>query len=281
MKVKVIETENFKVDGGAMFGVIPKSMWNKVYPADENNMCNLSNRLLLIETDDNRKVLVDAGIGNKHDEKFLSHIYVNGEGNLYTSLKKAGYSTEDITDVVFTHLHWDHCAGATYYDEQKNLKLTFPNAHYWVSKSQWEWALNPNAREKAAFQEENLLPLSKSGKLHLIKKNTMLFPGVEVRIYDGHTIGMLSLILYGRNKTLVVPSDLIPTSSHIPLPWISAYDIQPMILLKEKTDFLNEAYEKQWTLFFEHDINGVFCELEKTPKGIKGKNLFPLSELTL
>ncbi len=280
MKVKVLETENFKVDGGAMFGVIPKSMWNKVYPADENNMCNLSNRLLLIETD-NHKILIDAGIGDKHDEKFLSHIYVNGDGNLHTSLKKAGYSTEDITDVIFTHLHWDHCAGATFYNENKELKLTFPNAHYWVSKSQWDWAMNPNAREKAAFQEEDLMPLHQSGKLHLIEKNTMLFPGVEVRIYDGHTIGMISLVLHGENKILAIPADLIPSASHISLPWISAYDIQPMVLLKEKTDFLNEAVEKRWTLFFEHDINGECCELEETPKGIKGKELFPLSELAL
>lgn len=280
MKVKVIETENFKVDGGAMFGVIPKTMWNKVYPADENNMCNLANRLLLIEIE-NRRILVDAGIGDKHDEKFLSHIYVNGSGNLHKSLKNEGYTVDDITDVIFTHLHWDHCAGATYYDDNHQLKLTFPHAHYWVSKSQWEWALNPNIRERAAFQEENLLPLLQSEKLHLIESNSKLFPGVEVRLYDGHTLGMISLILQGEHHSLAMPADLIPTASHLPLPWISAYDIQPMVLLKEKTDFLNEAAEKHWTLFFEHDIYGECCELENTPKGIKAKNMFALSELTI
>lgn len=280
MKLTIIETENFKVDGGAMFGVIPKTMWNKVYSADENNMCNLANRLLLIETD-NRRILIDAGIGNKHDEKFLSYIYVNGEGNLHTSLKNAGYSTEDITDVIFTHLHWDHCAGATYYNENKELKLTFPKAHYWVSKSQWDWAMHPNAREKAAFQEENLIPLYQSGKLHWIEKNTMLFPKVEVRIYDGHTIGMISLIIHGDNTVLAVPADLIPTTAHVLLPWIAAYDIQPMVLLKEKKEFLDEANEKQWVLFFEHDINTECCTLEKTDKGIKVKNVFPLSAIQL
>ncbi|NMD00781.1 MAG: MBL fold metallo-hydrolase [Bacteroidales bacterium] len=280
MKVNVIETENFKVDGGAMFGVIPKTMWNKVYPADENNMCNLANRCLLIETDQ-QLILVDAGIGDKHDEKFLSHICVNGNGNLQKSLKKAGYNPNDITDVIFTHLHWDHCAGATYYDEQHRLNLTFPTAHYWVSKSQWEWALNPNAREKAAFQNENLLPLEKSGNLHFIEKNSELFKNIEVRIYNGHTIGMISLIIHGQNQTLALPADLIPTVSHIPLPWISAYDIQPMVLLKEKMDFLSEAYEKKWALFFEHDINGECCFLEKTNKGIKGLNLFPLNQINL
>jgi len=280
MKLTIIETENFKVDGGAMFGVIPKPMWQKVYPADENNMCNLANRLLLIEVKD-RKILVDAGIGNKHDEKFLSHIYVNGEGNLHKSLEKKGVSTSDITDVVFTHLHWDHCAGATYYNTNRELCLTFPNAQYWVSESQWEWALNPNAREKAAFQDENLIPLQQSGRLNLIEQNTVLYDKIELRIYDGHTIGMISLILHGENSVLAVPADLIPTAAHIPLPWISAYDIQPMVLLKEKTDFLNEAWEKEWILFFEHDINTECCTLEKTNKGIKAKDFLPLSTVKL
>lgn len=278
MKLTIIETENFKVDGGAMFGVIPKSMWNKVYSADDNNMCNLANRLLLIEVE-NRKILVDAGIGNKHSQKFLSHIYVNGDGNLYSSLKNAGYSTEDITDVIFTHLHWDHCAGATYYNNRGELSLTFPNALYWVSKNQWEWALNPNEREKAAFQEENLLPLQQSGKLNLIQNNTTLYNQIELRIFDGHTIGMISLIIHGENSVLAVPADLIPTTAHISLPWIAAYDIQPMVLLKEKKEFLNEAVEKQWVLFFEHDIHTECCTLEKTDKGIKVKKVFPLSTI--
>lgn len=280
MKVNVIETENFKVDGGAMFGVIPKTMWNKVYPADENNLCNLANRCLLIETE-NKLILVDAGIGDKHDEKFLSHICINGKGNLHVSLKEAGYGFSDITDVIFTHLHWDHCAGATYYNDQHQLKLTFPNAHYWVSQTQWEWALNANAREKAAFQEENLLPLQQSGKLHLIETNSEIFKNIELRILDGHTMGMISLIIRGKNGTLALPADLIPTASHISLPWISAYDIQPMVLLKEKTEFLEEAYENKWALFFEHDINGECCFLEKTNKGIKGLELFPLNQFSL
>lgn len=278
MKLFVIETENFKVDGGAMFGVIPKSMWQKVYPADDNNMCNLANRCLLIDTG-NRRILVDAGIGNKHDEKFLSHIYVNGDGNLLKSLQKSGYSTSDITDVIFTHLHWDHCAGATYYNENKELCFTFPNASYWASRKQWDWAMNPNAREKAAFQQENLLPLEKSGKLHLINNDIELFPNIHIRITDGHTMGMISLIIHTEQHIVALPADLIPTAAHIPLPWISAYDIQPMVLLKDKTDFLHQAAEQNWVLFFEHDIFTECCTVQKTEKGYKEMDRFSLSKL--
>ncbi len=250
MKVEIVLTSNFKVDGGAMFGVIPKSMWNKVYPADENNLCNLANRCLLIDTGE-RRVLIDAGIGNKHDEKFLSHIYVNGEGELLSSLQTLGYKPEDITDVVFTHLHWDHCAGATYYSENRsNILLTFPNAIHWASKKQWEWAMNPNPREKAAFQKENLLPIAESGKLQLIERNVELYQGIELRLSDGHTMGMISIIIRANEKTIALPADLIPTAAHIPLPWISAYDIQPLLLLKEKESLLNEAVEHNWILFF-------------------------------
>jgi glyoxylase-like metal-dependent hydrolase (beta-lactamase superfamily II) len=278
MKLFVIETENFKVDGGAMFGVIPKSMWQKIYPADENNMCNLANRCLLIDTG-NRRILVDTGIGNKHDEKFLSHIYVNGDGNLFKSLQKSGYSTNDITDVIFTHLHWDHCAGATYYNKDKELCLTFPNATYWASRKQWNWAMNPNAREKAAFQQENLLPLLQSGKLNLLDNDVELFPNIHIRITDGHTIGMISLIIQTEKHIVALPADLIPTAAHIPLPWISAYDIQPMILLKDKTEFLRQAAEQYWVLFFEHDIFTECCTVQKTEKGYKEMERFSLNQL--
>jgi len=279
MKIKIIETPNFKVDGGAMFGVIPKSMWQKVYPADENNMCNLANRCLLI--DNGKKViLIDTGIGDKHDEKFLSYIYVNGEGNLISSLYKHGYSPQQITDVIFTHLHWDHCAGATKFNSDKTkIELVFPNANYWTSKKQWEWAIKPNIREKAAFMKENLLPLLDSGKLNFIEKNTFFDENIELRLYDGHTMGMISIIIYLKNKTIALPADLIPTSAHIPLTWISAYDIQPLLLLEEKQNFLNEAYEKNWFLFFEHDINVECCNLQKTEKGIKPSEYFLLEQI--
>jgi glyoxylase-like metal-dependent hydrolase (beta-lactamase superfamily II) len=279
MKIKIIETPNFKVDGGAMFGVIPKSMWQKVYPADENNMCNLANRCLLI--DNGKKViLIDTGIGDKHDEKFLSYIYVNGEGNLIGSLYKHGYSPQQITDVIFTHLHWDHCAGATKFNSDKTkIELVFPNANYWTSKKQWEWAIKPNIREKAAFMKENLLPLLDSGKLNFIEKNTFFDENIELRLYDGHTMGMISIIIYLKNKTIALPADLIPTSAHIPLTWISAYDIQPLLLLEEKQNFLNEAYEKNWFLFFEHDINVECCNLQKTEKGIKPLEYFLLEQI--
>ncbi len=278
MKLHIIETENFKVDGGAMFGVIPKTLWNKVYPADENNMCNLANRCLLIDNGI-EKILIDTGIGNKHDEKFLSHIYVNGEGNLQKSLQKVGYSFEEITDVVFTHLHWDHCAGATYYDDNKNLCLTFPNARYWVSKKQWDWAMNPNAREKAAYQPENYMPIWEKQRLYFIDNDRELFKNIHVRITDGHTMGMLSLIIKMPEFILALPADLIPTAAHVPLPWISAYDIQPMVLLADKTLFLTEAYEKNWVLFFEHDINGECCRITKTNKGFAPSEYFNLHSL--
>ncbi len=281
MKVSIISTENFKVDGGAMYGVIPKSMWSKVYPADEKNMCNLANRCLLIETD-NKRILVDTGIGDKHNAKFLSHIYVNGDGNLYKSLTKAGLTTDDITDVVFTHLHWDHCAGATHYNADKtNIELTFPRATHWVSKAQWEWANNKNTREKAAFQDENLIPLKESGMLRFIENNGWLFPDIEVRLFNGHTIGMISLIIHGKNNTLAVPCDLIPSFTHIPLTWIAAYDIQPLVLLNEKTAFLQEACQKKWILFFEHDINVECCTLQQTAKGIEAKDIITLSSVRL
>ncbi len=278
MKLFVVETENFKVDGGAMFGVIPKSMWQKVYPADENNMCNLANRCLLIDTG-SHKILVDTGIGNKHDEKFLSHIYVNGDGNLLKSLQKSGYSNYDITDVIFTHLHWDHCAGATYYNEKKELCLTFPNATYWSSRKQWDWAMNPNIREKAAFQQENLLPLLQSGKLNLLDNDIELFPGIQLQITDGHTLGMISLIIHTEKHIIALPADLIPTAAHISLPWISAYDIQPMILLNDKAHFLNKAVEQNWVLFFEHDIFTECCTVQKTEKGFKELERFSLNQL--
>ena len=279
MKIYNINTPNFKVDGGAMFGVIPKSMWQKVYPADENNMCNLANRCLLVDNG-NRRILIDTGIGDKHNEKFLSHIYVNGNYDLLTSLKEAGYEAEDITDVIFTHLHWDHCAGATKYSADKTkIELTFPNAIHWTSAKQWNWAMNPNIREKAAFQAENLLPIKENGNLKLIENNTFLYDGIEIRIYDGHTKGMISVIIHTKDKTIALPADLIPTTAHFSLPWISAYDIEPMLLLKEKEEFLNEAYEKNWILFFEHDIFTECCTLQKTEKGIKENTRFLLKEI--
>ncbi len=191
-----------------------------------------------------------------------------------------GYDTKSITDVVFTHLHWDHCAGATKYsDDKTNIILTFSNALHWVSKKQWEWAMNPNVREKAAFQHENLLPIEESGKLRLIESNMTLYDGIEIRLYDGHTMGMISVIIHIKDKTIALPADLIPTAVHISLPWISAYDIQPMLLLKEKEEFLKEAAEKNWILFFEHDIFTECCTLQRTEKGIREKERFMLNEI--
>ncbi|MCX7955117.1 MAG: MBL fold metallo-hydrolase [Bacteroidales bacterium] len=278
MKLIVIETENFKVDGGAMFGVIPKSLWSKVYPCDENNMCNLANRCLLIETND-RRILIDCGIGDKLDSKFRSYFYISGDTNLYKSLEKNGYKITDITDVILTHLHWDHCGGATKYNENKILVPVFPNAIYWVSEKQWNRALNPNLREKAAYITENFIPLKKYNVVNYITENQMLFPGIEVRIYNGHTEGMLSIIIHGNDKTLAIPCDLVPTSANVPLTWISAYDNNPELLLKEKTDFLNEAYIKNWFLFFEHDSFHEVCTLAKSEKGFHVDRFYSLSEI--
>jgi glyoxylase-like metal-dependent hydrolase (beta-lactamase superfamily II) len=270
MKLSLIETGNIMLDGGAMFGVVPKSLWSKVYPADSNNLCNLSLRCLLIEEED-RVILVNAGIGNKQDEKFLRHYYPNGKDTLEGSLAKAGYSKHDITDVIFTHLHFDHCGGGTEFNENRDgYRLAFPKAVYHVSKRQWEWMLNANRRERASYLKENTEPLKKSGKLELFGENYSPLPGITFRLYDGHSQGMAIPIIRYNGRTLVYVSDFLPTKAHIPLSWICGFDTQPLVSLKEHEVFLEEAYKNDYILIFEHDIQTEYCRIEMTEKGLRG-----------
>lgn len=278
MQLFPIHTGNFKLDGGAMFGVVPKTIWNKSYPSDENNLINLAMRCLLV-VDGERRILIDNGIGDKQDEKFFSHYHLNGDNSLMDSLQKAGFKTDDITDVFLTHLHFDHCGGTVKYNaDHTGFELTFPDATHWLSKPQWNWATRPNRREKASFLHENMMPVADSGKLNLFEGPFELIPGFEVRIYNGHTVGQAIPFITNGNHTVVFMADIIPTSAHLPLPYIMSYDTQPLISLTEKELFLNEAVEKEYILYFEHDAYYECCTLEKTEKGIKVKETMKLNK---
>jgi glyoxylase-like metal-dependent hydrolase (beta-lactamase superfamily II) len=279
MNLHVINTGNFKLDGGAMFGVVPKSLWQHAYPADENNMCNLSLRCLVVETED-RKIMIDAGLGTKQDERFLNFYYLNGSDSLEKSLQAEGLDRNEITDVILTHLHFDHCGGAVdYKPDTGTYKPAFPHAVYWVSKDQWEWALYPNPREKASFLKENFMPLSDHSCIRFIESNSFLSPQIEIRLFYGHTAGMAVPILHiGDNKTLVYTADLFPTAAHIPVSWVCGYDTQPLVSMKERAEFLSEACEKKYTFFFEHDIHTECLTLKRTEKGIRADKTLSLKE---
>ena len=289
MQLYSIETENFKLDGGAMFGVVPKSIWNKLNPADENNMCNWAMRCLLIE-EGNKLILVDTGIGNKQDEKFFSYYYLNGNNTLEKSLAKYGFSKDDITDVILTHLHFDHCGGSV---ERVGEKLipAFKNATYWSNEMHWQWATQPNAREKASFLKENILPMQESGQLKFIATPTnnleqtnqlgtsQFSENISIRFVNGHTEMMMLPQINYKGKTVVYMADLLPSAAHIPLPYVMAYDMFPLTTLQEKKSFLQEAVQNNYTLLFEHDVTNECCTLLQTEKGIKPHSFFKLSEV--
>ncbi len=277
MEIYKIETGNFMIDGGAMFGVVPKSLWEKQYPANEKNLCNFSMRALLIVGED-RKILIDTGVGNKQDETFFGYYYLNGSDSLKGSLKKTGNTADDITDVVLTHLHFDHCGGAVEYNEAGELTPAFKNARYWVSRQQWEWAVNPNHREKASFLKENFIPIKENGQLEIIDSDFELIPGLELRLFSGHTNGQIIPFIKYNDKTIVYVADLIPTSAHIPLSWICAFDTKPLIAMDEKEEFLEKALSNDYTLFFEHDINVECCSLKMTEKGIRVRETYKLKD---
>jgi glyoxylase-like metal-dependent hydrolase (beta-lactamase superfamily II) len=279
MKLYPIETGNLKLDGGAMFGVVPKVLWQKVYPADENNLCNWSMRCLLI-VDGNRKILIDNGIGNKQEEKWLEHYYLNGDDTLENSLAKVGESPENITDVILTHMHFDHCGGSVKWNDDKSgFELAFPNATYWTSKTQYDWATNPNRREQASFLKENILPIEESGKLNLIDKEGEYIPNITFKLYNGHTEGQIIPHIDTGKSTVVFMADLLPATAHIPMPWIMAYDTRPLLTLKDKERFFEEALKNNYVLFFEHDLYNEACTLQNTPKGVRVKDSGKLSEL--
>lgn len=279
MKLFPINTGNLKLDGGAMFGVVPKVIWSKSYPCDENNLCNWSMRCLLI-VDGNRKILIDCGIGDKQSEKFFSNYYLNGDDNLYKSLAAYGYTVDDITDVILTHLHFDHAGGAVKWNaDRTGYEVTFKNATYWTSRQQWEWATNPNNREKASFLKENILPISEKGKLELFEGDCELFPDVSVRIFNGHTDGQVIPFIKYKGKTIVYMADLLPSVAHIPLPWVMSYDTRPLLTLEEKEPFMAEAARNGYILFLEHDIVNECCTLMETEKGVRLKATYPLEEI--
>ena len=278
MNLFTINTGYFKLDGGAMFGVVPKSIWNKINPADENNMCTWALRCLLIQ-DGNRLILVDTGMGNKQDEKFFGHYYLHGDDTLEKSLALHGFATDDITDVILTHLHFDHCGGAIKRDDEK-LIPAFKNANYWTNQRHWENATNPNAREKASFLKENILPIQESGQLKFIETNANEFPEcVMIRQVFGHTEAMMLPQLNYKGRTILYMADLLPSTGHIPLPYIMGYDMNPLITLNEKQSFLTEALDNNYILFFEHDPLIECCTLQMTEKGIRMKDTFALSDL--
>jgi len=277
MKLYPIHITNFKIDGGAMFGVVPKVMWENKYPADEKNLCNWALRSLLIDTGE-RVILIDNGYGDKQSEKFFSHVYLNGGDGLEGALNKSGNTFDDITDVILTHLHADHCGGGVKYNDDKSgFEMVFKNANYWVSKPHWDSAMNPNKQEGAAFLKENLIPMLESGQLKFIEKDTELYSGINLRLYNGHTVGQIIPFINTGEKTVVFMADLIPSTAHIPLVWNMAYDVRPMDMLREKEDFLNEAVEKKYTLFFQHDLYNECATVQQTEKGVRLKEVFKLT----
>ena len=287
MKLYTIDTGFFKLDGGAMYGVVPKTIWNKLNPADENNLCTWALRCLLIE-DGNRLILVDTGNGDKQDAKFFSHYYLHGDDTLEKSLAKHGFTSNDITDVFLTHLHFDHCGGAIKRAGDK-LIPAFKNAIYWSNERHWKWATEPNEREKASFLKENILPIKESGQLKFIPIGTEasyikpfasgITENLLVMAVSGHTDAMMLPVIKYNNSTIVYMADLLPSVGHIPLPYVMGYDMFPLTTMREKKAFLQDALENGYILFFEHDPKVECCTLQMTEKGIRQKKVFALEEM--
>ena len=279
MKLHTVNTGLFKLDGGAMFGVVPKSMWQKLNPPDEKNMCTWAMRCLLVE-DGDRLILIDNGMGDKQDEKFFGHYYLHGEDTLDKSLAKLGFAKEDITDVFLTHLHFDHCGGSIIREGEK-LRPAFNKAIYWSNEKHWEWAVNPNEREKASFLEDNILPIQESGQLQFVETEdgVQFSENIKIRFAYGHTDAMMLPRISYNGRQIVFMADLLPSVGHIPLPYVMAYDMFPLTTLTEKKKFLTDACQAGDILFFEHDPHIECCTLEETEKGIRAGKTFKLSEL--
>ncbi|QNH63851.1 MBL fold metallo-hydrolase [Hymenobacter sediminicola] len=282
MHVHTLDTGLFKLDGGAMFGVVPKSMWQKLNPPDANNMCTWAMRCLLIE-DGGRLMLVDNGIGDKQDEKFRGHFYLHGDDTLEKSLRKLGFTSTDITDVFLTHLHFDHCGGSVVRTAPDKLELAFPNATYWSNQSHWDWAVTPNPREKASFLKENILPIQESGHLQFVSpaagapETLPMFR--DILFADGHTEKMMVPLVEYKGRTLAFMADLLPSTAHIPLPYVMAYDVRPLQTLTEKEQVLRRAADENWVLVLEHDAANECCTVQHTEKGVRLAETFRLAEL--
>ncbi len=293
MKLYTIDTGFFKLDGGAMFGVVPKSMWNKLNPADEHNLCTWSLRCLLIE-DGNKLILIDNGVGGKQDAKFFSHYHLHGDATLDSSLAKYGFHRDDITDVFLTHLHFDHCGGSIVREGDK-LVPAFKNATYWSNEDHWQWAVQPNDREKASFLKENILPIKESGQLKMVSgewsmvskerdpviglRSSGIVSSLSIRFVHGHTSAMMLPKISYKEKTIVFMADLLPSVAHIPIPYVMAYDMFPLTTLNEKKSILTEALNHDYILFFEHDPLHECCTLQLTEKGIRSKEICKLEEI--
>lgn len=281
MQLHIIHAGLFKLDGGAMFGVVPKSIWSRTNPADANNMCTWAMRCLLIE-DGERLILIDTGMGDKQDEKFFSHFHIHGDYSLKSSLKKAGFTATDITDVFLTHLHFDHCGGAVQWKNRDNklAETVFSNAIYWTNRDHWLWATNPNSREKASFLPENLIPMQESGQLKTVDpKKPVPFTQFDIGYVNGHTDKMMIPHIHYKGQTIVFAADLLPSTGHIPLPYVMSYDTRPLLTMEEKGIFLNKAVEEGYIIFFEHDAVNECCTLKMTEKGPRLDHAFPLSEI--
>ncbi len=293
MKLYSINTGYFKLDGGAMFGVVPKSIWNKTNPADANNMIDMAMRCLLIE-DGKKLILIDNGIGTKQDAKFFSFYYLHGDDTLEKSLAKLGFTPNDITDVFLSHLHFDHCGGSVKWNSDRTkFELAFPNATYWSNAQHWEWATKPNKREKASFLKENILPIQESGHLKFFRSDVTgqmadgneylstneLGENISIMLSRGHTDAMMHPHIKYKDKTIVYMADLLPTAGHIPLPYVMGYDTRPLLTLDEKEKFMNKAADEKFILFLEHDPVNECCTVEKTEKGVRLKETFKLNQL--
>lgn len=284
MKLYPIESGNFKLDGGAMFGVVPKSLWSRTNPADENNMIDMAARCLLIE-DGERLILIDTGMGDKQNEKFFSYYYQWGDHSIDKSLQKYGFHRDDITDVFLTHLHFDHCGGSIQWNKDRTgYETAFKNARFWTNKEHWEWATNPNAREKASFLKENILPMEESGQLNFIERGSDNFLketqlGFGILFVDGHTDKQMIPHIEYQGKTLIFAADLLPTAGHIPLPYVMGYDTRPLLTLDEKNRFLKSATDQECLLFLEHDAHNEVISLQHTEKGVRLKESHTFNEL--
>ena len=279
MKIYPIETGNFKLDGGAMFGVVPKTIWQKTNPADARNLIDMSMRCMLIE-DGKRLILIDTGLGSKQSDKFFGYYHLFGNFSLESSLAKRGFHRDDITDVFLTHLHFDHCGGVIEWNSQKNLlQPAFKNAKFWSNDNHWKWASEPNPREKASFLKENINPIRESGQLNFITNNSLEQIGFNVLFMDGHTEKQMLPKLSYQGKTIVFMADLLPTIGHIPLPYVMGYDTRPLLTIKEKAIFLKEAADNNYYLFLEHDAYNEICTVQHTEKGVRLKGTHKFTDI--
>ena len=279
MQLYTIDTGFFKLDGGGMFGAVPKVIWSKTNPSDENNLCSWAMRSLLIE-DGSRLILIDNGIGDKQDDKFLKYYYLHGDVNLHSSLAKHGFSADDVTDVFLTHLHFDHCGGSVKWNKDRSgFEMAFKNAKYWSNADHWKWATEPNNREKASFLRENIIPIQEAGHLNFVENEKNIFHNFDALFVNGHTEAQMIPHITYKDKTIVFAADLLPSTGHIPLAYIMGYDTRPLLTLTEKEKFLKQAAQQEYVLFLQHDNYSECCTVEQTDRGVRLKETFKLTEI--